>query len=149
MAQKGKKHTLTLATMPLIHPHAAGSDVGAEEHWVCVPADRDAQPVQTLSAFPWDVHRLADWFTTCRITTVVMASTGVDWIRCFTSSQPAVLQSLSSMPAMSQMALGVRKRIALIVGGSKRCSARGCWRRHCVRLRPSASSAVSCAIATI
>jgi transposase len=80
MAKKGKKNTPTLETMPLIHPHAAGIDVGAEEHWVCVPADRDAQPVQTLSAFPCDVHRLAAWLTTCRIPTVVMASTGVSWM---------------------------------------------------------------------
>ena len=42
-----------------------------------VPAERDTQPVQTLSAFPWDLSRLADWLTACRITPVVMASTGV------------------------------------------------------------------------
>ena len=69
--------------MPLIHPHAAGIDVGAEEHWVCVPADRDAQPVQKCSTFPCDLHRLADWLTACRMTTVVMASTGVYWIPLF------------------------------------------------------------------
>jgi transposase len=63
--------------MPLLHPPAAGIDVGAEEPWGCVPADRDAQPGQTWSACPWDVQRLADWGTTCRIPTGVMASTGV------------------------------------------------------------------------
>ena len=83
MAKKGKKNTPTLENMPLIHPHAAGIDVGAEEHWVCVPADRDAQPVQKFSAFTCDLHRLADWLTTCRITTVVMESTGVYWIPLF------------------------------------------------------------------
>lgn len=61
MAQKGKQHTRTLENMPILPPHAAGIDVGAEEHWGWVPADRDAQPVQTLSAFPCDWHRLADW----------------------------------------------------------------------------------------
>ena len=61
MAKKGKKNTPTLEHMPLIHPHAAGIDVGAEEHWVGVPVDRDAQPVQQLSAVPCDLHRLADW----------------------------------------------------------------------------------------
>jgi transposase len=61
MAKKGKKNPSTPENMPILHPHAAGIDVGAEEHWVCVPADRDAQPVQTLSAFPCDLHRLADW----------------------------------------------------------------------------------------
>ncbi len=61
MAKKGTKPTRTLENMPLIQPHAAGIDVGAEEHWVCVPADRDAQPVQKLSAFTCDLPRLADW----------------------------------------------------------------------------------------
>ena len=83
MAKKGKKNTPTLENMPLIHPHAAGIDVGAEAHWVCVPADRDAQPVQKFSAFTCDLHRLADWLTTCRITTVVMESTGGYWIPLF------------------------------------------------------------------
>jgi transposase len=83
MAKKGKKNTPTLENRPLIHPHAAGIDVGAEEHWVCVPADRDAQPVQKFSAFTCDLHRLADWLPTCRITTVVMESTGVYWIPLF------------------------------------------------------------------
>jgi transposase len=61
MAKKGKKNTPTLEPMPRLHPQAAGLDVGAEAHGVCVPADRDAPPVQTWSAFPWDWHRLADW----------------------------------------------------------------------------------------
>ena len=54
MAKKGKKNKPTPENMPIIHPHAAGIDVGAEEHWVCVPADRDAQPIQKFSAFTCD-----------------------------------------------------------------------------------------------
>ena len=83
MAKKGKKHQPTTEDMPIIHPHAAGIDVGAEEHWVCVPAARDAQAIQQCSAFTCDLHRLADWFTACRVTTVAMESTGVYWIPLF------------------------------------------------------------------
>ena len=83
MAKKGKKTKPMPDNMLIIHPHAAGIDVGAEEHWVCVPADRDAQPVQKFSAFTCDLHRLADWLTACRITTVVMESTGVYWLPLF------------------------------------------------------------------
>jgi transposase len=83
MAKKGKKTKPIPENMLIIHPHAAGIDVGAEEHWVCVPADRDAQPVQKFSAFTCDLHRLADWLTACRITTIVMESTGVYWIPLF------------------------------------------------------------------
>jgi transposase len=83
MAKKGKKNKPMPEPLPLIHPHAAGIDVGAEEHWVCVPADRDAHPIQKFSAFTCDLHRLADWFTACRSTTVAMESTGVYWIPLF------------------------------------------------------------------
>jgi len=83
MAKKGKKNNPAPENMPIIHPQAAGIDVGAEEHWVGVPADRDAQPVQKFSAFPCDLHRLADWLTACRVTTVAMESTGVYWIPLF------------------------------------------------------------------
>ncbi len=60
-----------------MHPHAAGIEVGVEEHGGWVPADRARQPLQTLRAFPWDWPRLADWLTPWRSTTVVRASTGV------------------------------------------------------------------------
>ena len=60
MAKKGKKNPSTPENRPMLHPHAAGIDGSAEEHGGCVPAERDAQPVQTLSAFPCDLPRLAD-----------------------------------------------------------------------------------------
>jgi hypothetical protein len=56
MAHKGKKTKPTPEELPLVHPHAAGIDVGAEEHWVCVPADRDVEPIQKFSAFTCDLY---------------------------------------------------------------------------------------------
>ena len=50
-----KKNEHTLEPMPVVHPHAAGIDGGAEEHWVCIPADRDAQPIQRFSAVTCDL----------------------------------------------------------------------------------------------
>jgi hypothetical protein len=35
MAKKGKQTQPVLETLPLIHPDAAGIDVGSAEHWVC------------------------------------------------------------------------------------------------------------------
>src|SRR6266446_5606364 len=83
MATTGKQTEPVLKDLPLIHPDAVGIDVGSAEHWVCVPADRDPEPVQKFSAFTCDLHRLADWLATCRVTTVVMESTGVYWIPLF------------------------------------------------------------------
>ena len=62
---------------------AAGIDVGASSHFVAVPADRSAQPVQEFAALTADLYRLADWLAGCGVETVVMESTGVYWIPLF------------------------------------------------------------------
>jgi transposase len=67
-------------SLRVCHPDAAGIDIGANEHWVAVPADRDEQVVQSFGTFTSDLNRLADWLQHCGIRTVAMESTGVYWI---------------------------------------------------------------------
>lgn len=67
----------------LAHPNAAGIDIGAAGHFVAVPPDRDDEPVREFPSFTADLHRLADWLTTCGVDTVAMESTGVYWIPLF------------------------------------------------------------------
>jgi hypothetical protein len=38
--------------MSIVHPHAAGVDIGAEFHVVAVPPDADAEPVRTFQVSP-------------------------------------------------------------------------------------------------
>ena len=52
MAKKDKKNKPTPENMPMIHPHAAGIDVGAEEHWVCVPTDRVPSLSRNVARLP-------------------------------------------------------------------------------------------------
>jgi transposase len=68
------------AALQVTNPDAAGVDVGADAHWACVPADRDAQPVRRFGAFTADLEALADWLQACGVTTVAMESTGVYWV---------------------------------------------------------------------
>ena len=63
-----------------MHLNAAGIDVGATEHWVAVPEDRDEEPVRRLGAFTADLYVLAAWLRQCQMETVVMESTGVSWM---------------------------------------------------------------------
>jgi transposase len=66
-----------------VHPAAAAIDIGATIHVAAVGPERDSEPVRTFRTFTDDLHRLADWFAGCGITTVVMESTGVYWIPIF------------------------------------------------------------------
>jgi hypothetical protein len=47
--------------LEVVHPHAAGIDVGDGVHYVAVRPDRDPQPVRRFACFTADLHRLADW----------------------------------------------------------------------------------------
>ena len=69
--------------LPVINANAAGIDIGADTHWVSVPADRDHQPVRSFGCFTSDLYTLAQWLKECRIETVAMESTGVYWIPLF------------------------------------------------------------------
>ncbi len=75
-----QRRTTRPVTMPILHPHAAGIDVGATELYVCVPLDRDPQPIRRFGTFTEDLLAVAAWLTQCGVTTVAMESTGVYWI---------------------------------------------------------------------
>jgi transposase len=66
--------------LSIMHPNAAGMDIGAEEIWVCVPAHRDAEPVRMFGTYTPDLHALVDWLVQCQVDTVALESTGVYWI---------------------------------------------------------------------
>ena len=77
------KKSVCLQSLPLIHPHAAGIDVGAKEHVVAVPADRDPRPVRSFKAFTPDLYELAEWLQQCGVKTVALESTGIYWITLY------------------------------------------------------------------
>jgi transposase len=77
---KSPKSAQPSKSLPVIDPNCAGIDVGSTRQFACVPADRDEQNVREFDSFTDAIHSMADWFKRCRITTVVMESTGVYWI---------------------------------------------------------------------
>lgn len=66
--------------LEVVHPKAAGIDVGSSAHYVAVRPEQDAAPVRRFECFTADLHRLADWWEACNVVTVAMQSTGVYWI---------------------------------------------------------------------
>ncbi len=69
--------------LPSIHPNAARIDIGAERHWVSVPAGRDTECVRSFGCFTPDLYALSTWLKQCGIETVAMEATGVYWIPLF------------------------------------------------------------------
>jgi transposase len=69
--------------LQVVHPKAAGIDVGNEEHWVAVPPDLDPAPVRSFGCFTQDLQEMANWLVRCGIETVAMQSTGVYWIALY------------------------------------------------------------------
>jgi len=64
----------------VVHPNAAGIDVGSDAHVVAVPGNRDPEPVRTFGVFTADLRALTAWLKQCGVTTVVLESTGVYWM---------------------------------------------------------------------
>lgn len=69
--------------LPIIHPFAAGIDIGSRFHVVAVSPDLCDEPVQTFQAFTSDLQRMADWLMATGTKTVVMESTGVYWVAAY------------------------------------------------------------------
>jgi transposase len=67
----------------VVHPHAAGIDIGATFHVVAVSSECDPTPVREFKSFTTDLHRLSKWLREAGVTSVAMESTGVYWIPVF------------------------------------------------------------------
>jgi transposase len=79
----------------VIHPHAAGIDIGATEHYVAVPPDAvpaGAATVRSFRCFTEDLDAMVEWLKACGVDTVAMESTGVYWVVPFQKLEGAGVQ---------------------------------------------------------
>ena len=72
MARKIQAEDLSLE---VVHPHAAGIDIGNESHYVAVPSTRDEQPVRRFGCTTAELKAMAAWLKQCGIRTVALQST--------------------------------------------------------------------------
>jgi len=85
------------AQMPVVHPHAGGIDVGASEHYVCVPSDAvpaGESPVRSFGVFTRDLDQLVDWLQARKVKTVAMESTGVYWMVLYEKLERAGIEAV-------------------------------------------------------
>jgi len=72
-------------SMEVVHPHAAGIDIGSRSHWVAV--DQNPQNVREFGVYTKDHLLLIDYLRSHQITTVAMESTGTYWQTLFNALQ--------------------------------------------------------------
>ena len=68
------------ARLTVVHPRAAGIDIGSRFHVVAVPSELDDEPVRKFTSFTKDLKLLAEWLLLIGVTTVAMESTGIYWV---------------------------------------------------------------------
>src|SRR6266851_1003713 len=70
-------------SLEVIHPDAAGIDIGNESHYVAVPPTRDSQAVRRFGCTTSELKEMAVWLKQCAIRTIALQSTGVYWIAVY------------------------------------------------------------------
>jgi transposase len=69
--------------LEVVHPDAAGIDIGNESHYVAVPPGRDSLQVRRYGCTTDELKAMANWLKLLGIRTVAMQSTGVYWIAVY------------------------------------------------------------------
>src|SRR6516164_792350 len=90
--KKAKTKSELSKTIREQEPNAAGIDLGAEEIWVAVPADRDQNPVRRFEAFTEGLLAIVQWLVGCGVRSVAMEATGVYWIPLYQLLEDAGLK---------------------------------------------------------
>src|ERR1700688_1604503 len=79
-------------SLEVVHPDAAGIDIGNESHYVAVPPTRDSQPVRRFGCTTAELKAMANWLKQCAIRTIAMQSTGVYWVAVYDILEEAGLE---------------------------------------------------------
>ena len=57
--RRDKSRVTVWEGLGVVHPNAAGLDIGSEEIWAAVPPDRMAKPARNFGTFTPDLQALA------------------------------------------------------------------------------------------
>lgn len=77
-------------SLEIVHPHAAGIDVGSRTHHVAI--GQELGYVKEFGVYDHDLKAIAKWLLDNNVTTVAMESTGSYWQNLFATLQQAKLE---------------------------------------------------------
>jgi hypothetical protein len=69
--------------LEVVHPDAAGIDVGGSEHEVAASPDRDPEPVRRFGWFTADLREMGCWLVAKGVRSLALQFTGVYWMPVF------------------------------------------------------------------
>lgn len=78
-----KKQSGKFSGLEIINRDVAGIDVGSTLMQVCVPQDRDEDNNRAFGTCTRDLRSISAWLKKCRVTKVIMESTGIYWVQLF------------------------------------------------------------------
>ena len=83
-----RRRSESLESLAVLHPNAAGLDIGAREIWASVPPGRANEPVQRFGTFTPDLQNLVDWLVQNGVDTVALerrarGCIGYQYLRCW------------------------------------------------------------------
>jgi transposase len=76
-----EKQVNNFEKMPIVHPQAAGIDVGSSSHYVCI--GQGEGQVKVFGVYTDELHSLCRWLQAHQIATVALESTGSYWPSLF------------------------------------------------------------------
>jgi len=76
------KEAAHVEALPVLHPHAAGIDIGSRSHWACVGFTSEAPSclIQEFPAHTAGLKAIVAFLREHQVTTVAMESTGIYWV---------------------------------------------------------------------
>ena len=98
--------------LEILHPDAAGIDIGGSEHWVAIRPDRDAEPVRRFDCFTADLRAMARWLVEKGVRSVAMQSTGVYWMPVLEVLEEYGLEGVAGECPTHQERTGAQERCA-------------------------------------
>src|SRR5947209_5772313 len=94
--------------LPVLHPHAAGIDIGSRSHWVCVgfTTEADSGLTREFPAHTDGLKAIAAFLREHQVNTIAMESTGIYWIPLYELLQAEGFEVLLVDPSYSHQLRG-------------------------------------------
>jgi transposase len=102
------KEAAHVEALPVLHPHAAGIDIGSRSHWVCVGFTSEAPSclIREFPAHTAGLKTIAAFLREHQVTTVAMESTGIYWVPLYELLQAEGFEVLLVDPSYSHQLKG-------------------------------------------